>query len=98
MPSGAVLGPGQSLSSDNGKYFITMQATDGHLVVYRTADMKVMWANYKPGGVGAWAIFQQDRNFVVYKVGAQTPSNSVWSSQTAQPVWDAGAYLGPMSF
>lgn len=35
---------GDALYSSNKKYVLTLQAGDGNLVVYRTADMKPIWA------------------------------------------------------
>lgn len=93
LPGNTPLGPGQSLQSDNGKYILIMQQTDGNLVVYRKADMKVLWASGKLGGPNAWAVAQRDHNFVVY--AGPLPANGavVWQSGTVQPVNDASTYL-----
>lgn len=93
LPGNTPLAPGQSLQSDNGKYILIMQQTDGNLVVYRKADMKVLWASGKLGGPNAWAVAQRDHNFVVY--AGPLPANGavVWQSGTVQPVDDPSTVL-----
>lgn len=90
LKSGEALHRGGELFSDNGKYMLTLQASDGHLVLYRRADMKPLWYTNKFGG--DVAIMQPDRNFVVYK-GAVTPPNAIWNSETGRIVNDTGTRL-----
>lgn len=73
------LHPGDALYSSNKKYVLTLQAGDGNLVVYRTADMKPIWATYAYNG--KFAVVQPDGNFVVYDT-AVTPALAVWNSGT----------------
>lgn len=55
---------GQSLYSDNGEYYLTVQF-DGNVVMYRKSDMAVRW-NAKTQNSINYAIMQDDGNFVVY--------------------------------
>ena len=90
---GQMLAPGQALYSDDRMYVMVMQADDGHLVIYRDFfDKKPIWWTGKPGGAGSWAVFQGDRNFVVYKAGAGIPSNAAWATNTGGAN-DPGAYI-----
>ena len=93
LPAYGLLWPGQTLSSDAGNYYLVMQPTDGHLVLYRRFDGKPIWYTGKPAGPGAWAVFQGDRNLVVYKAGPGIPSNAAWWSSTSINGSDPGAYL-----
>jgi hypothetical protein len=85
------LQPGQVLTSLNGAYFITLQSSDGNLVVYRTSDSVPIWSAYTSGG--KIAVMQGDRNFVVYKAGGTTSGYAIWSSNTARPVSDTQTRL-----
>ena len=76
--------PGQSISSDNGRYVLVMQA-DGNLVYYRTSDWTSRW-NSQTQGSGALAPMQGDGNLVVYG----THGVPLWNSQTGG---NPGAYL-----
>ena len=79
------LSPGQSISSDNGRYLLVMQS-DGNLVYYRTTDWAARWHSHTDGNPGAFAPMQGDGNLVVY-TGNGAPA---WNSQTAG---HPGAYL-----
>ncbi|MDC8759570.1 hypothetical protein [Janthinobacterium fluminis] len=74
MLAGQALQIGQTLESDNGKYFLIQQG-DGNLVVYRKTDMKPIWASYANGTM---AVIQHDGNFVQYN----SANVAVWNSQT----------------
>ena len=82
-PNAALL-PGQSISSDNGRYVLVMQA-DGNLVYYRTSDWTPRW-NSQTQSPGALAPMQGDGNLVVY----DTNGVPLWNSQTGG---NPGAYL-----
>ncbi|QRN94998.1 hypothetical protein JRI60_38800 [Archangium violaceum] len=90
LSANQALNPGEQLVSANGAYILTLQATDGNLVVYRLADMKAIWATNVPGGTVAY--MQQDRNFVVYK-NSTTATSAIWASNTGGNVLDTGVYL-----
>lgn len=90
LQAGQALMAGQDLYSSNGAYRLSMQSSDGHLVLYRTIDNLVLWYTGALGGAGA--LMQQDRNFVVY-ADMTNAASAVWSSQTSAPVWDTAAYL-----
>ncbi len=79
--------PGEQIVSANGAYILTLQATDGNLVLYRVADMKALWAAGSSGGTVAY--MQQDRNFVVYN----NYGTAVWNSNTYGSVVDTAAYV-----
>ena len=86
----SVLYPGQSLTlnqsltSENGRYVLAMQA-DGNLVLYRTSDGQALWWSDTHGHAVSQAVMQYDGNFVIY--GYYDP---LWASHTdGRP----GAYL-----
>ena len=73
---GWTLGPGAYLLSPDHQYELIMQATDGNLVLYH--GTQALW-DAGPAGAGAYAVMQNDGNFVVYnRAGA-----AVWNSNTA---------------
>lgn len=74
LPAGGSLQIGQTLYSDDGKYFMVQQ-TDGNLVVYRAADMVPLWASATNG---VQTVMQHDGNLVQYNA-ANAP---VWASNT----------------
>lgn len=75
---------GDVVTSPNGKYMLTLQSSDGNLVVYRNEGMKPLWASHAYGGTAA--VVQADGNFVVYATHF-TPPLALWSSNTgARPV------------
>jgi hypothetical protein len=78
------LSPGQSISSDNGRYVLVMQG-DGNLVYYRTSDWIPRW-NSQTQSPGAFAPMQGDGNLVVYA----TTGAAIWNSQTSG---NPGAFL-----
>ena len=64
------------LTSPNGAVTLTLQPSDGNLVLYQgTAPL---WASAKPG-LGAWATVQGDGNFVVY-------------TSAGDPLWNSGTF------
>ena len=76
------LSTGQSLSSANGQYELTMQQ-DGNLVLYKNAPFQVaLWSSETQGNSGSSATMQADGNFVVY-------------DNAGNPLWDAGTYGNP---
>lgn len=87
--AGQSLQIGQSIDSDDGKYFLVQQS-DGNLVLYRRADMKPIWAAYASG---TFATIQTDGNFVLYR-GEATPANAVWNSGTGGGAYSRNYRLG----
>lgn len=87
MYAGQELTPGQKISSDDGRYYLTLQVSDGNLVIYRARDNAPVWATYAFGGKRA--IMQHDRNFVVYD-GVNKP---LWSSRTNANLYDTNSYV-----
>lgn len=83
-----VLGPNQSITSLNGRYFFVYQ-TDGNLVLYKrypNGSQKALWASGTNGKGGNRCIMQADGNLVIYN-----PANKpLWSSNTFH---DAGSSL-----
>ncbi|AXI02525.1 M12 family metallo-peptidase [Aquirhabdus parva] len=74
---GQTLTSGQSGTSGNGKFKITMQA-GGNLVVTRVSNSAVIFSS-GTSGAGNRAVMQQDGNFVVY-----SPKNvPLWNTKTA---------------
>ena len=76
------LAAGQSLTSPNGQFRLTMQG-DGNLVEYGGAS--VVWAS-GTNPSGARAVVQDDGNFVVY----DSSDSALWASDTSG---NPGAYL-----
>jgi hypothetical protein len=74
---GQGLSAGQTISSNNGQYYATMQ-TDGNFVVY-TAAGTALWSTQTSGSTADWAVMQSDGNFVLYN---QATGKAVWSSNT----------------
>ncbi|WP_167837784.1 right-handed parallel beta-helix repeat-containing protein [Nocardia altamirensis] len=66
--------PGQSLSSCDGRFTLTLQ-TDGNLVLTQTGNP--IWATATDGRDSVVAIMQKDGNFVVY-------------SSAGEPIWSTG--------
>lgn len=77
-----VIGVGQKIYSENGRYFIVVQE-DGNFVMYRN-DMAVRFATYKYGS-GNFAWMQNDGNFVHY-------------TSTTQPLWHTHTFNNPGAF
>ena len=75
LSAGERLTAGQSLTSPNGKYDLTMQ-TDGNLVLYDSASQAV-WNSKTYGHPGATLAVQNDGNLVVY-----SGSSPLWASNT----------------
>ncbi|MDA8230629.1 MAG: hypothetical protein M0006_04740 [Magnetospirillum sp.] len=65
LTPGQQLLPGQAISSTNNGYELILQ-NDGNLVLYRTIDMKPLWATGTDGKAIQRAIMQGDGNFVLY--------------------------------
>jgi hypothetical protein len=80
--------PGQMLVSPGCYYHLDMQ-TDGNLVIYGdgrgASSTSDKWATNTVGR-GAYAVMQEDGNFVVYNLDG----SAVWASGTSS---SAGAYL-----
>lgn len=76
LPSGAVLHPGDSVSSPAGRYRMQFQLEDRNVVVYRVADDHAVWATGTTRG-DALAL-QGDGNLVLYDQDVP-----VWASGTA---------------
>ncbi len=70
--------PGESIGSENGRYFLTYQ-TDGNLVLYDDRDSTALWATDTAGSSPGVAVLQTDGNFVVY----DDRSAALWSSGTS---------------
>jgi methionine-rich copper-binding protein CopC len=68
--------PGQSISSSNGQFVLTLQA-DGNLVEYNAAGT-ALWASGTGGRTVTEAVMQADGNLVLYN-GTQ----AVWASNTS---------------
>lgn len=66
---------GDTLSTPG--YMLTLQATDGNLVLYRTSDNKPIWST-GTGSTAAYAVMQGDGNFVVYS----TSGTALWSTES----------------
>jgi nucleoid-associated protein YgaU len=74
LEEGEKLLVGNSLTSKNGAYKLTLQK-DGNLVLYSGDD--AVWATATDGQNVERAEVQKDGNFVLY-----TPDKAVWASQT----------------
>jgi len=74
LQKGEKLEVGQSLTSRNGAYELTLQ-DDGNLVLY--AGEQAVWSTGTNGKNVVRAEVQADGNFVLY-----TPDDPVWASQT----------------
>jgi hypothetical protein len=84
---GFTLRPGQSIYSPNKKQKFMMQV-DGNLVFLKLnedgSEGKVIWASNTNNHSGAYAVFQDDGNLVVYIDGLQTKPLALWASFTDQ--------------
>ena len=80
LAAGQYMHASDSMMSSNGKYVMFFQG-DGNLVIYRSADMSVVWSSGTYGTGANLVAMQGDGNFVIYK-GAGTPATI--------PVWSAG--------
>ncbi|HUO39831.1 MAG TPA: LysM peptidoglycan-binding domain-containing protein [Mycobacterium sp.] len=74
LTEGQKLEPGQSLTSPNGAYTVTLQG-DGNLVL--AARGQAVWATNTNGQNVVRAEVQPDGNFVLY-----TPEKPVWATNT----------------
>lgn len=101
-------GPGEYVSSLNGRFRLVMQG-DGNLVEY--GPHGVVWASGTDNHPGAWLAVQGDGNVVVYSSGgvalwssgtAGTPGAALWlnedgtlvlRSASGVPVWDAAGTI-----
>ena len=79
------LRPGQSIYSPNKKQKFMMQV-DGNLVFLKLnedgSEGKVIWASNTNNHPGAYAVFQDDGNLVIYT--GDTPRIALWASNTDQ--------------
>lgn|GEM_PF-515130 len=81
---GTSLSAGQSVTSGNGKFSLSMQ-TSGNLVVTRNSDGQTIFST-GTSGAGNYATMQTDGNFVVYSSGGA----ALWATHTSGT---AGALL-----
>ncbi|MFI7545491.1 hypothetical protein [Actinoplanes sp. NPDC049599] len=72
---GTVFNPNTGCRSNNALF---LMQSDGNLVLYR-ANGSVKWASYTHGNPGAFAVFQNDGNFVVYNAAR---TRALWHSAT----------------
>jgi len=84
MTSNQGLVPGQSITSQDGRFTLIFQ-TDGNLVLYAPGG-QALWASNTAGHVVWDAVMQGDGNLVIYDPRA----HALWASATAG---DAGAWL-----
>lgn len=103
---GETLWAGQSLYSDDHRYFAAMQ-TDGNLVVYRNdGTHKAVWSTQTTGRGVNRAVMQADGNFVLYTAdhqaiwwtGSNGPSRMFTVTEHGQamilavvPTWSSGS-------
>ena len=77
IQAGQVLGPGGQLTSPNGQYTLTVQASDGNVVLYGPGG--AIWqAPNTVGNPGDCLIMQADGDLVVY----DSSGNALWTSGT----------------
>lgn len=76
LQAGSSLSTGQSLTSGNGAYALTLQ-DDGNLVLSEAGN--AVWASKTNGKSAVKADLQDDGNFVLYTEG----NDPVWASQTS---------------
>src|SRR6185312_9666983 len=74
--AGSVLYTGESLTSKNGNYTLTLQHDD-NIVIYTTGG-RAIWATHTNGKHIADLAMQNDGNLVAYN----TSGRAVWSSHT----------------
>lgn len=71
---------GQSKTSPDGRYRLTMQ-TDGNLVLYNAANQP-LWHSHTDGSGATHAVLQYDGNFVVYAPGFQAKwHTNTWTTR-----------------
>ncbi|GAB2704973.1 trypsin-like serine protease [Kitasatospora kifunensis] len=92
---GPVLAPGTKIASGQSVAGRDLQLTmqgDGNLTVtHRGIPGGILWSSNTGGNAGAYALMQDDGNFVVYKKdGGQYTGGAIWESHTYP---NAGAYL-----
>ena len=88
MMPGESLSPGESVSSPNGRYQLTLQH-DGNLVLYDTDGFLALWDSRTVGQSDRTLIMQPDGNLVLYELPV-TPFDALWHSHTYD--WP-GAFL-----
>lgn len=69
--------PGDKLTSQNGKYYLTYQS-DGNLVLYTTISNRALWATNTNGRSAYRVAMQTDGNFMVYSA----PNTAIWKTNT----------------
>jgi subtilase family serine protease len=74
---GTTLKPGQAVYSASRNHQLLMQG-DGNLVLYNTTNGAAVWNSRTYGNAGAYAVFQNDGNFVVYSANGAV----LWYSAT----------------
>lgn len=87
LPVNGILRPDQGIVSPDGRALLIMQL-DGNLVLYkRSAGGQIaVWESNTVGVSGAYAVMQDDGNFVVYAPDGR----AVWNTATQE---NPGAYL-----
>jgi serine/threonine-protein kinase len=93
LRSGGTLRAGQSLTSSNGRYRLTMQS-DGNLVEYALPGASPVWATATSGNFGAYAVMQVDGDFVVYPGGRSAPA----PGGRTPALWSSGTFGHPGAF
>jgi hypothetical protein len=80
LEAGNFLRPGNSLSSCDGRFNLTLQ-TDGNLVLYQhqNGNSIALWSSGTWQTTGSLAIMQPDGNFVLYDQNV----NPIWASNTS---------------
>jgi peptidoglycan/xylan/chitin deacetylase (PgdA/CDA1 family) len=73
---GQSLSPGSSLDTPDGQYRLTMQRSDGNLVMY-DASGRALWSSRTEGHPGASALMEKGGDFVISSKG-----HEIWSSRT----------------
>jgi serine/threonine protein kinase len=86
MLPGALLDPGRSILSRNGRFGLAMQP-DGNLLTYVVSGHVPTWESSTQGSRGAYADMQSDGDFVVYPKGASPPA----PGHTTTALWSSGS-------
>jgi subtilase family serine protease len=82
---GEILHSGNSVNSCDGRFTLTMQTSDGNLVLSWKGHGS-LWSSKTAGNPLAYAVMQDDGNFVVYSKAKK----ALWNSKTAK---NPGSYF-----